>query len=315
MTRAEFLTRVREEAGDEERITGTASGGSTTTIISSILNQADNQWKRLNVYLKTTTDTLAPQGESRRIVSSSSSSTNVTVELPFSAAVQSGDTFGIAVFSSTRIANAASDALAGFSQYKPKRITEPYNVSADQKRIAPTSATAQGFRPERIEFFSNTSKEQLIYVKDVKWWWDEHLQSIEWSYWWSDNKALTLYGYADHTLPSTDAGTMTIDSKDVGNVVMLSALNVLLSMTDKEMTNDFGELKPRSWTRGDVSMSFGENTATTIRESLNKQKAELLAKYTTPLTLETAGVPSRGYIDKHPDPDGINMPQVFWELR
>jgi len=315
MTRAEFLTRVREEAGDEERLTGTASGGSTMAIVSSILSQADNHWKGLQAYVKTTGDTLAPQGESRRIAASSLASTNVTVELPFSVAVESGDTFGIGVFSSTRIQNIASDSLAEFSQYKPKRVTEAYNVVADQKRIAPTSATAQGFRPERIEFFSNTSKEQLIYVKDSDWWWDEHLETIEWIWWWSENKALTLYAYADHTLPSTDEGTMTLDGEDVGNVVMLAAINVLLSMTDKELTDDFGKLKPRSWTRGDVSESYGDNSATNLRESLVKQKESILKKYSVPLTLETAGVPSGKTIFKHNDPDGIPMPQVFWELK
>lgn len=315
MTRAEFLTRVREEAGDEERLTGMASGGSTTTVVSSLLNQIDNYWKGLQAYVKTTGDTLAPQGESRRISASSSASTNVTVELPFSAAVHSGDTFGIGVFSSTRIQNIASDSLAEFSQYKAKRVTEAYNVVADQKRIAPTSATAQGFSPERIEFFSNTSKEQLIYVKDSDWWWDEHLNTIEWTWWWSENKALMLYGYADHTLPSSDGGTMTLDAEDVGNVVMLAAINVLLSMTDKELTDDFGKLKPRSWTRGEVSESYGDNSATQLRESLTKQKESMLKKYAVPLTLETAGVPSGKTIFKHNDPDGIPMPQVFWELR
>lgn len=315
MTRAEFLERIRQEAGDEERITGTASGGSTTTIVSAILNQANNHWKRLQAYIKTTGDALAPQGESRRIASSASSGTVVTVELPFSAAVESGDTFGIAVLSHSRIVNAASDSLAEFSNYRPRRVSEAYNVTADQKRIAPTSATVQGFRPERIEFFSNTAKEQLIYRKDDDWWWDEHLKSIEWNWWWSEAKALTLYGYADHTLPSTDGGTLTVDDKDVGDLVMLSALNVLLSMTDREMTDDFGQLKATSWTRGDVSMSFSGNSASDIRKSLIEQKEKLLAKYAIPLTLETAGVPPGRTIYKHPDPDGTPMPQVFWELR
>jgi hypothetical protein len=316
MTRAEFLARIREESGDEERITGTASSGNTTTIVSAILNQADNHWKRLNAYIKTTTDTLAPQGESRRIASSSSSGTSVTVELPFFAAVGSGDTFGIAVFSNNRIINAAVDSLSEFSQYKPRRVTEAYNVSADQKRIAPTSATAQGFRPERIEFFSNTSKEQLIYRKDDYWWWDEHLNTIEWNWWWSENKALTLYGYADHTLPTLDSDALTLDAEDNGNVVMLAAINVLLSMSDKEMTDDFGELKPSSWRRGDVSMSFdGKSGAVEIKKSLLEQKENILKKYAVPVTLETAGVPSGKYIDRHQDPDGTPMPQVFWTLR
>lgn len=315
MTRAEFLSRIREEAGDEERITGTASGGSTTTIVSSLLNQPDNHWRRLQAYVKTTTDGLAPQGESRRIASSSSSGTSVTVELPFSAAVESGDTFGIAVFSSARIINIASDSLSEFSRHKPKRVTETYNVSVDQKRIAPTSATAQGFRPERIEFFSNTSKEQLVYRKDGDWWWDEHLETIEWVWWWSENKALTLYAYADHTLPSSDSGSLTTDAEDNGNLVMLAALNILLSMSDKEITDDFGALSPRSITRGQVSITWGENSAVAIREALTKQKEQLLVKYAVPLSLETAGVPSGRFIDRHPDPDGIPMPQVFWELR
>jgi hypothetical protein len=80
ITKANFRIRVRAEAGDDERLTGTANGGSTLTITSAALMQSVNYWKGLNAYIITTTNGLAPQGI-KKIASSDLSV--VTVEVPF----------------------------------------------------------------------------------------------------------------------------------------------------------------------------------------------------------------------------------------
>jgi hypothetical protein len=313
ITKANFRIRVRAEAGDDERLTGTANGGSTLTITSAALMQSTNYWKGLNAYIITTTNGLAPQGESKKIASSDLSV--VTVETPFSAIVESGDTFGIAVFSRQRIDDIISDSLAEFSLVKPQNLSETLNMSPGIKRIAPTSATSQGFRPDRIEFFDNIAQSQYEYRKEQSWIWNTTLKQIEWAWWWSEQKALTLYGVKDHILPAGESGNMTLDDEDIGNVVKVSGLNILMSMSDVELRDNFGHLKPKSFTRGDVRIDYGASSSDykSLRQTLQDSKDKILEKYRIGLYLDSASIPSGTSIDTKADPDGYPMPQVFWE--
>lgn len=79
-------------------IRGTATGGSTTTVVDSgaslsgaTADSFDHYW----VKISTTTDGLAPQGEIRQISEGGYSAGTFTVPTAFSAAVQSGDTYEI----------------------------------------------------------------------------------------------------------------------------------------------------------------------------------------------------------------------------
>lgn len=77
---------------------GTATGGTTTTLIDTgglARWTADDALKGALLYISTTTDSLAPQGESRRIEAYDESTSTITVSVAFSAAPASGDTYEI----------------------------------------------------------------------------------------------------------------------------------------------------------------------------------------------------------------------------
>lgn len=74
----------------------TASGGSTITVVSTALTEADDAWNGGFVGIKTTTDGLAPQGESREVTDFTASSDTLTVTTAFSVTVGSGDKFVLA---------------------------------------------------------------------------------------------------------------------------------------------------------------------------------------------------------------------------
>jgi len=72
----------------------TATGGSTTTVVDTTnRTEADDYWNESWVYIRTTTDGNAPQGEERKVTDFTASSDTLTVAPAFSAAVESGDTY------------------------------------------------------------------------------------------------------------------------------------------------------------------------------------------------------------------------------
>lgn len=315
-TRAQLRSLLRDEIGDVERITGTATGGSSTTVVdTSRLTQADNYWRNLTIHIKTTTDTFAPQGEARRIASSTQSTSTVTVELPFSAAVQAGDTYGIAIFSDARLNQALNDSLYRFSRWRPHKTTEPLSVSDGSRRFTPTSAN--DIRSvKKVEFFDNIAQDFIDYAG--QWQWDDHLRQIEFTYWWSESKILTIHIQKNHASLTTDSQQVTVLPHEENLVVRLAAALLLLSMSEKEFKTDFGELKPKSWRRGNVSMTYGDfkNEAMAIMEAIMK---EIMAQVYEPVFGSSAGATALPFggvaIDKKADPDGIPAPQVFWTLR
>jgi hypothetical protein len=77
---------------------GTATGGSTTTLVDinglPRFTETD-ALKGARLYIHTTTDGLAPQGESRRVQGFNEATQTITVDRAFSAAPGSGDTYEI----------------------------------------------------------------------------------------------------------------------------------------------------------------------------------------------------------------------------
>jgi hypothetical protein len=277
ITKEYFRDRVREELGDEERVSGTATSGSLTTVVdTNILTQTDNYWRDRvgRIFIKTTTNGLAPEGESRRIASSTQSTKTVTVELPFSAAVEAGDTYGIAVFSNARLDNIITGLLKEFSKYRPQKFNETLTVSSGNNRFAPTSAASIRYI-NRIHERDVTAQLQIEYRG---WVWDDNVRQIEFPFWFSETKTLTIYGGKTHALPGTENGNMTITSDDEDDVIKLCALDALLSMSNTDFKNDFGQLRPRRWTRGEVSEEYGDSYEK-LRTSWQEQKEKILARY------------------------------------
>lgn len=314
-TRAQLRAILRDELGDVERITGTATSGSLTTVVdTSRLNQVDNYWLKQRIFIKTTTDTLAPQGEARRISSSTSSTGTVTVELPFSVAVGAGDTYGIAIMSDSRLNQALNDALAQFSRWRPYKTTESMNVTNGNRRFSPTSANSI-LSVKKVEFFDNTNQDYIDYKG--QWLWDDHLKQIEFNSWWTEAKTLTLHIQKSHAALTSDSQEITVRPNEENLIVRLASALMIFSLSEKEFHDDFGELKPKSWTRGDVSMTYGDFK--TQAQSLVETVMRLIKEQVTePVFGSSAGataLPFYGFaVDTKSDPDGLPAPQVFWTI-
>lgn len=315
-TLAQLRAMVREEIGDEERLSGTASGGSLTEIVdSSRLIQGDNFWLNQKVFVKTTTDALAPQGEARRISASTLSTTKLTVALPFSAAVQSGDTYGIASFSDSQVNRAINNAVVEFSKYVPWKTTETLSVTNGGFRFSPTSAASIKW-VERIEFVDNAAQQHIKY--DGLWKWDESLRQVEFSFWWSESKSLTMHFARDHRLLSVDADETSVRASEEMFLVKLAAADLILTMSAKEFKDDYGNLRPKSWRDGDVSEDYGnvQDRYKSMRDSVIAQLKELTTEPVIGMYPRWGrlGTAASIAVNTNADPDGRAMPQLFWTL-
>lgn len=254
LSKSDFRDRVREQAGDPLRIYGTATGGSLTAIVDTArLTQLDNYWSSLQAFIITTTDGNAPQGEARRIMSSSSSGTSVSVELPFSAAPAAGDTYGIAVFSNRHIDNIIAGVLKEFSDYRPLKFSENLPVTANEKRFTPTSAAAIRY-VNKIEKYT-AGIEETIY----DFTWNKNTRQVEFKSDFYEAKTLTLHAAKSHSLPAAEATAMTYDDEDEDRLVRWCVARIMLSMNANQLRDNFGKLTPQSWTQGPVSENYGDN--------------------------------------------------------
>jgi len=317
-TLAQLRASVRQEVGDEERITGTATGGSLTEVIdTSRLTQADDHWKGHKVFIKDTTDDLAPKGESRKIAASASATAKLIVEFPFSAAVASGDTYSIAVFSDAQIDAAINNALQmEVSKWLPEKTFENLAVSANLHRFAPTSANSIRWI-DKIEYVDSALNQQIDYAG--MWSWNSFLRKVEWTFFWNESKTLMMQIARDHAKLTTDASTVTVLPREEPLLTKLAAADLLLGLSEKELRNDFGNLKPKSWRRGDVSESyesaqehFGEMRKGIINQMKELASAPVVGFYPrtgAPYSIENLNV------NTFSDPDGKPAPQMFWQLR
>lgn len=317
-TLAQLRAALRQEIGDMERITGTATGGSLTTIIDTTkLDQVDNHWRSLKVFIRDTTDDLAPNGDQRRIASSSQSATSLTVELPFSAAVEAGDEYAIAVFSDVQLNAAINNALMlEMSKWLPFKTSETLNVSANLHRFAPVSANSIRWI-DKVEFIDSSLNVQIDYAG--MWSWNEFLRMVEWSFFWSESRTLNMLIARDHAALSLDADTVTVLPREEPMLVKLASADLLLAMTEQQIRTDFGNISPKSWKRGDVSESYDS-----IQDHFGNVRKAIVEEMKALASGPAIGFyPRRGApysaedmnVDIHADPDGRSMPQVFWTLR
>lgn len=95
------LAQLRQELAKtlDSFVTGTATGGSTTTIIDTDLldsgQYADDHFNGADLYMYDTTDDAAPEGEARYCTDFVQSTGTLTVGKEFTAAVGAGDTYEI----------------------------------------------------------------------------------------------------------------------------------------------------------------------------------------------------------------------------
>lgn len=312
-TLAQLRSLVRAEIGDEEKIVGVATGGSLTEIIDSErLTQPDNYWRGHRVFVRATSDDLSPLGESSRIVSSSKSTTKLVVELPFSAAVEAGDVYAIAVFSDSRIDAAINSVLQmEMSAWLPERATEQLYVTSGSFRFSPASAQRIQWI-DKIEYVDDASQERVDY--GGMWRWNDFLKKVEWDFYWTENKTLTMHIARDHAKLSGDSDTVNLRAAEESFLIKLAAADLLLGMSQSEVRDDFGKLRPKSWTRGDRSETYDS-----VHEHFLKIREGIVEHIKSLLRSSSFGFaePRRAsrFVDVKADPDGRPAPQVFWELR
>lgn len=78
--------------------TGTATGGSTSTLIDTARTEADDYWNEYWLLVTGTTDEAAPEAEESRVSDYSASTTTLTVAPGLTAAIGAGDTYELRRF-------------------------------------------------------------------------------------------------------------------------------------------------------------------------------------------------------------------------
>lgn len=273
LTKSVFRERVRELIGDPVRISGTATGGSLTTIVDTAkLTQEDGHWDGLWAFVITTTDNAAPKSEASKIETFSNASKQVTVDLPFSAAVGAGDTYGIAVFSHSRIDNAISRVLKEFSDYRPLKFSESLAVTANEKRFTPTSAGVIRYVNKIEKYTPGVEHTEYEFV------WNKNTRQVEFENWFTEAKTLTLYAAKSHSLPSAEGDAMTYHDDDEDRLLRWCAARIMQSMVADEFRDNFGKLTPQSWTHGPVSETFG-GTRDAVLKFCEKSVQEIIASF------------------------------------
>lgn len=312
LTKAQFRERLRDEIGDPLRIDGTATGGSLTTIVDTVkLTQIDNHWQKLWAFIIDTNDDAVPKGQARFIERSTNATKELTMELPFSAAVQAGDTYGIAVFANARLDNMIAQTLLDFSDYRPLKFSESLAVTANEKRFAPTSAAVIRYVEMIEEYQAGVTDQRYVFT------WNKSTRKVEFPVWFGENKTLTLYAAKSHTLPASDGDAMTYEEYDESRLLRWCAANMLLSVGAAEFHDSFGQLQPKSWTTGDVSKTFGDSREKMF-EHLRQEIDAIKKSFGSGMVLNMSnGNASAGNlkIDYHGDPDGWIPPATFWTLQ
>ncbi|HOT98861.1 MAG TPA: hypothetical protein PKZ83_17195 [bacterium] len=249
---------IRQEIGDEVRISGTATGGSKTTLVdTAALTQADDYWNGRRIYITSTTDGLAPQGESRKVADFVSSTKTATLEMALSAAAEAGDTYQIAIWPDAVYNALISAAIAAYSKYRPYRSTGTLAMVAGTRYYNPPAGVdlRAGHRIEEIRYINQTTQEDYPITG---WTPDRHQNKIDLGYFASESKTLTVFYVSPHVDFTGDTGTITVPDQDEELIVKYVVAQFYLLMA-RENFDDFGNLVPARWTRGNVSEEAGSS--------------------------------------------------------
>jgi len=255
-TRAELRELIRQEIGDEVRISGTATGGSKTTVVdTAALTQADDYWNGRRIYITSTTDGLAPQGESRKIADFVNSTKTITVEMALSAAAESGDTYQIAIWPDSVYNALIKAALSAYSKYRPYRSTGTLAMVCGTRYYDPPTGVDlhAGHRIEEIRYINSATQEDY----SIEGWSpDQHQNKIDLGYFASESKTLTVFYVIPHADFTDDSDTVTVPEQDE-HLIVKYVLAQFYRLMSSESFDDFGNLAPAKWTRGNVSEETG----------------------------------------------------------
>jgi hypothetical protein len=93
ITRATLRQRLAVALKD--RVTGTATGGDTSTLVDTSRIEPDSRWMHFYLEIVTTTDGLAPQDELRLVTGHDQATGTLVVSPEFSVAPATGDTYAL----------------------------------------------------------------------------------------------------------------------------------------------------------------------------------------------------------------------------
>lgn len=255
-TRAQLRDLIRQEVGDEVRLSSTATSGSKTTLVDTAgLIQADDYWNGRKVHILATTDGNAPQGESRKIADFASSTHTLTLEMPLSAAAEAGDTYQIAVWPDPVYNALISAAIAAYSKYRPWRSTGVLATVTGTRYYDPPAGVDLriGHRIEEIRYMSPATQEDYAIEG---WSLDRHQNKIDLGYYASEAKTLTVFYVIPHADFAGDSGAITVPDQDEELIVKWVRAQIWLFMS-RESFDEFGNLVPSRWSRGNVSEESG----------------------------------------------------------
>jgi len=261
-TRAELRDLIRQQLGDEVRISGTATGGSKTTVAdTAALTQADDYWNGRKIFITATTDGLAPQGEGRKIADFVNSSKTAILEMAFSAAVEAGDSYQIAIWPDPVYDALIKAAIAAYSKYRPFRSTGTLATVSGTRHYDPPAGVdlRAGHRIEEIRYINLATQEDST----VEGWSpDQHQNKIDLGYFASESKTLTVFYVIPHADFTSDSDTVTVPDQDEHLIVKYVLAQFYLLMS-RESFDEFGNLAPAKWTRGNVSEETGAGRQST----------------------------------------------------
>jgi len=258
-TREQLRDVIRRQVGDEVRLSGTATGGSTITIIDTTnLMQVDDYWNRRKVHVTDTTGDAAPEGETRNISDFDNGTNTITSEMPFSAAVEAGDTYQICVWANIIYNQIVTAAIATYSRFRPYKTTGTFATSIGTRRFTPPSGLdlRAGHRIDEIRYIDNSTMEDYVISN---WNVDVHQNKIDMGYFYTEAKTYTVFWTTPHDdYSDDDSDTITISDDDEDLLVKWIRAQFWLMMA-KEGFDDFGQLQPAKWTRGRVSEETGKS--------------------------------------------------------
>ena len=265
-TRAEFRQWLREALGDEIRVQGTAASGAVDNLVDeTLLTQLDGYWDHYMLNVLTTTDTKAPQGESREVILFDGNAHKLTTE-PFTAAIGTGDTYSIAFFADAELNAILNDAIRAISRIKPQYTTASLSAVIGKKRYDyPTGA----LRIDRIAHIDTANQADTEYAFSV----ERHGKQIVFPGYWTEAKTLTVFLTAEHDLLAADDGVTTVPDVEEEAVKCYAQAQAILKLRSQRFESA-KELQPIEYAEGQVRVSGG-----TAQQWLQKLYQDLMESF------------------------------------
>ncbi len=105
-------------------VTGTATGGSTSTVVDTARTEADDYWNNCWLYVSDTTDDAAPKDEEALVSDFAAATDTLTLATPLAAAVGAGDTYELRRYFAASMIHSAINLALEDAQYQLRQEAE-----------------------------------------------------------------------------------------------------------------------------------------------------------------------------------------------